>query len=373
MVSDIGKSVCIYCKNEGSSREHVAPSSLGGNCTVTFVCQPCNNGLSVVDQALAENSPVTLSKIQHTPQTAFRTQLGGHSSFQDPSGLDVAVRVGNQMQTEIRPQLFLRNGHIQALASGRDGLNDLVAFIDKQIQKKRLQDTRIVNAESAEPHFLMHRSNDALVSCSDSKLAQEFLALLETQWPEIKLKLQEAAEVTVKQLRPDINVKLKFRPNDELRGVAKIAFETAALLLGPEFVLQPEFDPVRNYIKGDVHLPEPLPGEIAVDTRFVQRAGSDFTMNFTQQHGVLLYCSPPSVVAFVCLYGENAYLVRLATMQHEVQWLRCYEFSYAKDGHGEIGEGEFASRLLENAPALFGLGPDRAAELVKAMRAKGQK
>ena len=182
---DPGNSVCIYCKKEGSSREHVAPRSLGGNCTITCVCVPCNGKLSVVDQSLAENSPVAFSKIQHTPLTAFQTQLGGHASFQETGGLDVAVRIGNQAQTEVRPQLFLREGQIRAIASGRNGLADLITFIDKQINKKKLQATRIVTAESSEPHFVMHRSDDAYASCSDPEAARKFLLLLEAQWSTI--------------------------------------------------------------------------------------------------------------------------------------------------------------------------------------------
>ena len=354
-----GNSVCVYCKKEGSSREHVAPRSLGGNCTINCVCVPCNGDLSVVDQALAENSPVAFSKIQHTPITAFQTQLGGHASFQETGGLDVGVRIGNQARTEVRPQLFLLGDQVRAIASGREDLDDFIKFIEKQINKKKLQATRIVSAESSEPHYLMHRTDDAYVSCSDPEAARKFLVLLEAQWPMIKSNLQSVVEVRVEQVRPDINVKLKFRPNEEFRAVAKIAFEATALLLGAQYVLRPEFDPIRDYIQGDVRLPDPRPGDIAVDARFVQRLGPEFQMNFTEQHGVLLYCSPPDVVAFVLLYGENAYMVRLATLPHEIQWLRCYEFSYARDGHREIEEGEFAGRLLERVPALFKVGSGR--------------
>ena len=82
-------------------------------------------------------------------------------------------------------------------------------------------------------------------------------------------------------------------------------------------MLSSEFDPIRAYIMGDVRLPDPIPdGDVAIDSRFVRRLGAEFKMNFTEQHGVLLYCSPPDLVGFVLLYGENAYMVRLATMAH---------------------------------------------------------
>jgi hypothetical protein len=119
---------------------------------------------------------------------------------------------------------------------------------------------------------------------------------------------------------------------------------------------------------GDVRLPDPINhGDVAVDSRFVLRLGAEFRMNFTEQHGVLLYCSPPDPVGFVLLYGKNAYMVRLAlaTMAHETQWLRCYEFSYSKDGHQEISEDEFAARLLKKAPELFNLKPGDLPDLLQ--------
>jgi hypothetical protein len=272
------------------------------------------------------------------------------------------------MQPEVRPQLFLRGNKIQAIANGREGLNSLVALIDKRIEKKKLQTTRIVRGETSEPHLVMHRSDDAFVSSSDAQLALEFLALLEAQWPEIRSNLQGAGEVTATQSKPEITLKLKYRPNDEFRAVAKIAFETAALLLGAEYVLQGEFDSVRGYIKGDVRLPDAGALDTAVDARFVQRLGEKFHLIFTDQHGVVLYCSPPNVIAFVVLYGVHPYLVRLGTLEGEKQWLRCYEFSYSRDGHREVSDEQFSIRLLERAPELFGLNREEMLELWKRMR-----
>ena len=83
--------LCIYCKQQGSSKEHVAPSSLGGNCTLNCVCVKCNGDLSEVDQALAEHSPVALSKIQHTPPSASPTQLGNYASMQTYSAVISAI------------------------------------------------------------------------------------------------------------------------------------------------------------------------------------------------------------------------------------------------------------------------------------------
>jgi hypothetical protein len=79
-----------------------------------------------------------------------------------------------------------------------------------------------------------------------------------------------------------------LRPNDEFRAVAKIAFETLALLRGPHTALEAHFDPIREYIRGDVQLPPVPEGELSVDTRFVQRLEGEGHMQFTEQHAVLI-------------------------------------------------------------------------------------
>jgi len=366
-----GSETCIYCKRQGSSREHVAPNSLGGNCTMSCVCEKCNKELSAVDQALAENSPVALSRIRLTPKSAFTTFLGGYASFEDSTGRETAVRVMNQMVPEVRPQIFVKGDQVQVRAKDRESLNDLIAFIDSQISKGRLESTRVfISEEVREPCFLMHRDKAAVVSSSTHEKAEQFLHLVKSQWPEIKAKLQLIKEHPTAQTLPEIALTIKFRPNDEFRGVAKIAFETVALLRGSEFVLQEGFDPIREYIKGDVKLPIPPPGEIAVDNRFVRRLGEEFRLKFTEEHGVLLLFSPPNLVSFVLLYGENPYFVRLATLAGDDQWLRAYEFSYTKEGHGELSELELAQHLLRLSSRELGISAEQASSMLLELQTK---
>jgi hypothetical protein len=361
-----GGEKCIYCKSEGSSHEHVAPSSLGGNCILGCVCTTCNTEMSLIDQALAEHSPVAFSKILHTPPAAFITHLGGHATLQAQGGREFGVRIGNQMTTEVRPQLFANGNHIQAVASDGDGLNDLIRFIDKQIEKGRLATTRVVITEEAkEPRFLMHRSDEAVVSCSSPKRAAQFLRRLEKKWTEIRTKLEASEEERRTHAQPEIVIKMAFWPNEEYRGVAKIAFETLALLRGAAFVLQGAFDPVREYIKGDVRLPDPKPGEVPVDTRFVERLGDEFKLKFSDQHGVLLVSSPPALLAVVILYGTHPYLIRLATLDGELRWMRGYEFSYTRAGHRELDEVAVCRQILELCPEVFGISRDEAREELK--------
>jgi len=77
----------------------------------------------------------------------------------------IGVRIGNQVSTEVRPQLFATGDRVRVFARDRDGLNDLIRFIDKQINAGLLARTRVLVTEDAkETRFLMHRSDDAVVS-----------------------------------------------------------------------------------------------------------------------------------------------------------------------------------------------------------------
>jgi hypothetical protein len=216
----------------------------------------------------------------------------------------------------------------------------------------------------------MHRGDDAVISSSTSEEAEHFLHLLKSRWTEVKTKRQLTEEHPTVRTLPEIAIKFAFRPNDEFRGVAKIAFETAALLRGSEFVLQDGFDPVREYIKSDVKLPIPPPGEIAVDNRFVRRLGEEFRLKFTEKHGVLLLFSPPNLVSFVLFYGENPYFIRLATLAGDDPWLRAYEFSYTKEGHGELSELELAQHLLRLSSRELGISAEQASRLLLELQTK---
>lgn len=59
------------------------------------------------------------------------------------------------------------------------------------------------------------------------------------------------------------------------------------------------------------------------------------------------------------------YLVRLATLDREPQWMRGYEFSYIKQGHRELDEVAVGGQILELCPEAFGISRERARELLK--------
>lgn len=362
--------LCIYCKQIGESREHVAPSSLGGNCVIRCVCKRCNSALSSVDQALAENSPVALSKVSVTPTTAFATHLGSVASLRDSSGHDLGVRVGNHMAVEVCPQLFLQGEQIRFHCADRNRLAKFIEYIDKQIKTNRLASIfQRIAPENTDPRLMMHRSNDAVLDAASPEEAIRLISVLEKNWSAIKEKLTNAENMEeIRQPSPSVLIKMEMLPNEEYRGIAKLAFETTALLLGADSVLSESFDPIRAYIMGDVRLPlidENAPDQLAVDSRFVGRVTSGLPFPFTEHHGVVLVHEPTyGLAAMVILYGIHHYKVSLSPPLEKHGWLRHYEFMYTKDGHGELSDLEFARRALQLFPSALSIDSNKAIEML---------
>jgi hypothetical protein len=160
--------------------------------------------------------------------------------------------------------------------------------------------------------------------------------------------------------------------NGEFRGVAKMAFETLAVLEGTEFVLNERFDPLRAYILGDVRLPEASSEEgLLVDQRFVQRTG-DRAPKITEDHAVALVANGGRLQAFVTLYGHHTYVVQLANQGEYPFQMRMYEFSTTRDGHREISVEELGEWMIEFHPEQFGLSREQADDLVEILRVRDQ-
>jgi hypothetical protein len=222
---------------------------------------------------------------------------------------------------------------------------------------------------------MMHRSDDAILDAASAEEAVRLVSVIEKNWISIKKELNDSENIEeLSQPNPSVLIKMKMLPNEEYRGIAKIAFEVAALMLGADVVLSDSFDPIRAYIMGDVRLPlinGSDPDQLAIDSRFVGRVSEGFPFPFTEHHGVILYHDPArGLAAMVILYGIHHYKVSLAPQQNQRSWMRHYEFRYTKDGHGELSDLEFARRALERFPSALNINPDRAAEMLDVLNGK---
>jgi hypothetical protein len=280
------------------------------------------------------------------------------------------------MAVEVCPQLFLDGDQLRFHCSDRKGLDKLMKYLDKQINAGSLASVhQRIDPESKPPRLMMHRSDEAVLDVESAGEAARLVAVIEKNWAPIKEQLIKGENIEeLREPNPSVLINMKMLPNEEYRGIAKIAFEVTALMLGAEVVLGDSFDPIRAYIMGDVRLPlldGSDPNQLAIDSRFVARVSEGFPFPFTQHHGVILAHDPThGLAAMVILYGIHHYKVSLAPKQDQRSWMRHYEFMYRKDGHGELSDLEFARRALERFPSTLNIDPGMAAEMLDVLNGK---
>jgi len=259
------------------------------------------------------------------------------------------------MSAKMVPQLLLAgNGQIQSYAHDKGELDEFVLLTDKLITTNRLAETYIEVIEEAHvPCLQMYRSNAVKVSATSVERGKELLKLVELHWTVIRNQLQTNPVTSRVYENPNLLINNSFLPDEELRAVAKIAFETVALLYGCEFVLQPHWDSIRNYILGQAsHYESPV--EPSEDYPFVERFPDSVQLSFTMEHGVLFMRQPTKALAFVELYGLHRYKVSFPPFPGDIVCeMRAYEFSSTRLGHHELTRVELARRLQEFAPELL--------------------
>jgi len=360
---------CIYCRERlPPSREHALQRSIGGDLVMRLVCVPCNNGFSKIDEALAERSLVALDRVAYTTATAFPVAMGGdHFHFDKDAQLWCDVAVVNGVQPLLLPQVHLVRGekdqiNLSVVATDRDSLERLFDFVSERLASGSLRSTFVKTGPEAccnSAHLTMHRDppltkhdkRDGFVRVPRSGDERDFFDLLEKSWADTMAKTRaaiEGGELNQTFIEgPTVNLMIRVRLDDMFRAIAKTAFNLVAVKLGVEFALRPEFDQLRDYIRGIrlVH-PPPAAGRILVDGRFVTMCPSGTPpMVPTTEHAITLVFDAPSLVAWVTLYGTQNFVVRLAQLGRYEHAPMTHEFSIDRRGNTALSETAIYKRM----------------------------
>ena len=224
---------CIYCKmRRPSTREHVLPRSLGGDCVAPILCKVCNTDkLSNLDQAVAERSLIALSRVGLTPMSAFKTKLGGeHFSFDETTGCHLEVEITNRMAGVLLPQLHMEPHSPWTFfirAGEKEGLERLIRFVTRKLADGNFRSIfiKVGPKDKCEtPRLVVHRKDDGYIRVPNAGDEVLVFDLLEKLWSEdlIERIRTGCAEGTVPA--PQVKVGISIRPDDVNRGIAKIAF-----------------------------------------------------------------------------------------------------------------------------------------------------
>jgi hypothetical protein len=353
--------MCIYCKEvRAGSKEHILQASLGGNLTTPLVCKICNTGFSKIDQSLAENSVLALTRVGLTQKGAMPVQLGGEHYWQDASGRWCDVKVVNEFQAVLLPQIHLAplGEQLQLDVVGGDyqALHSFLELVDDKVADKTLLSVHIrVGPPDKCPsaRLVGHRSDAMYIRAISEDQGNIVRQTLFAKWEQFRV-LQKSTppQPTEQHEMPSVQVTMSVCPDDNYRGVAKIAFNLLAATKGADFILREEFDPIRSYIRGlDLVHKAPLPeGEVAVDTRYVHPlAPGAEPLVPTRSHAVVITYTAPVLAALVTLYEKTSFLVRLAEIQLSEEVLIGHEFSIDRSANNALEISELAKRLGESS------------------------
>ena len=358
---------CIYCrKRKPSSREHALQRSLGGDLILLDVCEGCNRGFSPIDQALADNSFVSLMRVGVTPDVAFDVRLGGEHFVTDPISeqtMEVAVR--NGMRSEPHPQIHVQFddagvANVSVNAKDRADFDRLAGYVEEKIATRKLRSMHVkigpLRAGST-LRLVMHRQDDGFIRGQSHAEVEQFLGFLEAHWPQVvsnyRARFAGMDPPQTREIRtPTVQLNLKINFNQVYRAVAKIAFNVMAAKLGADFAFRPEFDAIREYIRGeDLRVPQVQPGELAVDNRFVTSvAPGDQPPIPCDDHAVAIFQDARGLMAWVTLYKISHFVVRLSDVGPLEFIPLVHIFSATRSGNKALDLEEIVRRLRERVP-----------------------
>lgn len=228
---------CIYCRGPvgARSREHVIPRAFGtfGHDTpiLECVCVACNNYFSrEFEQSVTRGGPEAIERYRHKLKPmAQRNELDGERvKLIARSGTLEGLRL-DPLTKEIEPQVVLRQkveGRWTSLA-----LEDL-----KQLRPEQFQE----RYEVSPPGMKLFLSDDSQFST------------FQAEFRRLGFEIHKSDRFRKIPITPGQKIPstYQFTLNHQTgRLMAKIAMNYLALVCSSEFVLRPDFDQVRNFIR----------------------------------------------------------------------------------------------------------------------------
>ena len=357
---------CIYHKGEGKpSKEHLVQRALGGNLTRDFVCQKCNTDLSKIDQELVERSFISFSRVAKQAADADSVKLGGQHYWVHPAFDEaVEVEVGFGLKSKMKPSLLfdVTTGRVMGAFADHDDVKAFCKAVREHIAKGKLKSVPLLDPPDDQEKFrlcrlTLHRGDEFYLRFPSSiadreKIKNHLLSVIENQVDAIESQLLNPATPVPQQKQeiPSVILNTAININKTHRAIAKLAFNMLAYQMSVDFVLQAEFDSIRDYIVGkdvrDIPATEDFP---AHDPRFVRRLPPDADLPFPRaaddEHLIIIQYIHPNVVVGIDFYGQNYYLVECGAVGVSHDILHCHVFDFIKKTNRPLDIHELADRI----------------------------
>jgi HNH endonuclease len=290
--------ICIYCRTRADGpfpKEHVVPQAFGrflDNLTLQCVCGVCNSFFDrELEVFLTRDSVEALLRVRYGLKTkSGRRKLGTSRltirviSPGDWYGARIRTErnaEGTEIKGEPLPQVGFR----------KFGETERKWFLEDELENKRAWERYRTDAET---HIV--GQPDAAVQRLVEKLLKFGIVFKKRGTPE---KHGGPVQVFAESILDDII----------FRGVAKIAFNFLAYIRNVDFVLRPDFDEIRSYIRFGV---KPLHPIVLVTTTPILQ-GDDSLYRQTNGHLVVVGWDMlnEGVVCLLSLFNHLTYHVVL--------------------------------------------------------------
>lgn len=364
---------CIFClKMKSPSDEHVIPKSLGGNLTIKCVCKECNEGLSQLDQSLADSSLLMLPRIMQQPNANW----GRSALLSTDHGELLEIKMGHPFQAEMKTQLIFTpktaEGEYTVRGSSESygHYEEFFNILQKQIEKKGLEQIKILssieNTENGGPGFRLVLSRGEVVfrPSKNASTKEEFAAmvqLLERKLDAIKKLIIETAKSKTEQKieQPNIIFNLSHDFGHNLRAVSKIAYTFLASTYGCEFVVTAKFDDLRNYIltgagaddKGCIWWNGDENEKSLGSSRFAiwlkDHEKQIFRFGSPETHAISIIHQKDRYVIFIEFYGQVTFAVDVGNAEIPLDFPLVHEFDYQSRKNRIVPMLEVAQRFAE--------------------------
>ena len=265
---------CIFCREIGSSLEHVIAEGIGGRKTIDRVCTPCNSDFGTrIDAKLVDHPLVVFERA--------RLGIAGKSDVPQPlaSGYladDPVVRVLNVVSAD---------GTVPEIQTGR-------------VKSKNAAGEDVVRVFGGNENDVLRAVNKVLTRAGDDPLTLE--------------ELRRYAKVTDE--RPEIAVEIRMSTVSFRPALVKIAYEVAWMALGDAYLSDLIGEAVRAALRDKEMKPEELGMRLTAKFAILpETALVPFFRPSSDGHSIALFAANGKLHAWVRIFGVLEALLPIAT------------------------------------------------------------
>ncbi|MGG0179225.1 hypothetical protein ACTFQO_25135 [Bacillus cereus group sp. MYBK29-1] len=316
---------CIYLKGtepdlQFESEEHIFPAGIGGiqKLPEEYVSHNVNNGFSSIELRFMRESLLSLPRQFHgpgkrgklNPKWATKSQICLMQDVKNPNVIELGFIVLGKPKALDQLKINTETNSV-IFTTERTNKDDQKQFYDFQQKLKGFNEHYILHEDNRlkEEEFIIGYEGEKSrwhLAVKNTKIISNVFQIIQAFNNESTPKIIGSENVN---RQVSVSQSLQISENEYFRICAKIAFNYLAFTKGQEFVLQDNFDPIRNWIVNGGEnqfagfIKEPMIPELLKEHTI-----PDFA------HTILISRYENEILAFINFYGDSfETMIKLST------------------------------------------------------------